>query len=188
VDSVASLKRFVWLAAVATAACAFPAEASAHGTIRPALAAPGSTPDFTIVVPVTAQSPPVVGLSVSAPAGVRLVSAASSPPRWSATISGSTVTWRGGPIPPGSFDSFGFRASVPTSPGTISFSARELYADGPAPPFKLNVVLFADAQGDPPAADEGTRTLATFALAVAIVAVVLAAAALLLSLARWLRG
>ena len=182
------MKRAAKLAAVAVAACAFPAAALAHGTIRPALVAPGSTQEFSIVVPVTAESPPVIGLSVSAPPDVRVVSAASAPPRWSATISGSTVTWRGGPIPPGSFDSFGFRASVPATPGTISFSARELYADGAAPPFKLNVVLFADPQGDAATADQGTRTLAIFALAVAIVAVVLAAAALLLSLARWLRG
>jgi hypothetical protein len=185
VDPVASLRR---LAAAAVVACAFPAAAFAHGTIRPALAAPGSTQDFTIVVPVTAQSPPVVGLSVAAPPGVRLVSAASAPPRWSATITGSTVTWRGGPIAPGSFDSFGFRASVPSTPGTIAFSARELYSEGPAPPFKLNVVLFADGRGDPSSSDEGTRTLAIFALVLAIVAVVLAGAALLLSLARWLRG
>jgi uncharacterized protein YcnI len=182
------VKRIAAVAAVAAAACMFPAAALAHGTIRPALAAPGSTQDFTVVIPVTAQSPPVVGLSVSAPSGVGVVSAASSPPRWSATINGSTVTWRGGPIPPGSFDSFGFRASVPATPGTVSFSARELYADGAAPPFKLNVVLFGDGRGDPVAADEGTRTLAIFALVVAIVAVVLAAAALVLSLARWLRG
>jgi uncharacterized protein YcnI len=187
VDPVASLTRVARVAAVAFAACAFPATAFAHGTIRPALAAPGSTRDFTVVVPVTAQSPPVVGLSISAPSGVTLVSAASSPPRWSATVSGSTVTWRGGPIPPGSFDSFAFRASVPATPGTISFSARELFTDGPAPPFKLNVVLFANGQGDPPA-DEGTRTLAIFALVISIVAVVLGAAALLISLARWLRG
>jgi uncharacterized protein YcnI len=188
VDPVASLSRVGRFAAVALAACAFPTTAFAHGTIRPALAAPGSTQDFTVVVPVTAQSPPVVGLSISAPAGVRVVSAASSPPRWSATVSGSTVMWRGGPIPPGSFDSFAFRASVPAEPGTISFSARELYTDGPAPPFKLNVVLFADGRGDPQSADEGTRTLAIFALVISIVAVVLGAAALLISLARWLRG
>jgi uncharacterized protein YcnI len=181
------VKRIARIVGVAITACAFPATAFAHGTIRPALAAPGSTQDFTVVIPVTAQSPPVVGLSISAPAGVRVVSAASSPPRWSATVSGSTVTWRGGPIPPGSFDSFGFRASVPAAPGTISFSARELYTDGPAPPFKLNVVLFANGQGDP-VADEGTRTLAIFALIISIVAVVLGAAALLVSLARWLRG
>jgi uncharacterized protein YcnI len=188
VDPVASLSRVGRFAAVALAACAFPATAFAHGTIRPALAAPGSTQDFTVVVPVTAQSPPVVGLSISAPVGVRVVSAASSPPRWSAVVSGSTVTWRGGPIPPGSFDSFAFRASVPATPGTISFTARELYTDGPAPPFKLNVVLFAEGRGDPPSADEGTRKLAIFALVISIVAVVLGAAALLISLARWLRG
>jgi hypothetical protein len=187
VDPLASLIRLAPIGAVALAACAFPATALAHGTIRPALAAPGSTQDYTVVIPVTAQSPPVIGLSVSAPAGVRLVSAASAPPRWSATISGSTVTWRGGPIPPGSFDSFGFQASVPAAPGTISFSGRELYAEGAAPPFKLNVVLFANGQGDP-TADGGTRTLAIFALVFSIVAVVLGAAALLVTLARWLRG
>jgi uncharacterized protein YcnI len=182
------VKRVSRLVAAAVAAGAFPATALAHGTVRPALAAPGSTQNFTVVIPVTAQSPPVAGLSVTAPAGVRVVSAASSPPRWSATISGSTVTWRGGPIPPGSFDSFGFRASVPATPGTISFAARELYASGAAPPFNLDVVLFGAGRGDPPAADEGTRTLAIFALVVALVAVVLAAAALVVSLARWLRG
>jgi uncharacterized protein YcnI len=187
VDPVASLSRVARIVGVGAIACAFPAAAFAHGTIRPALAAPGSTQDFTVVVPVTAQSPPVVGLSISAPADVRVISAASSPPRWSATVSGSTVTWRGGPIPPGSFDSFAFRATVPAAPGTISFSARELYSDGPAPPFKLNVVLFANGQSDP-TSDEGTRTLAIFALVISIVAVVLGAAAFLVSLARWLRG
>lgn len=175
-------------AAAATASLAVPAAAWAHGTIRPSLAAPGSTQTFTIVVPVTAQSPPVTGFSVSAPAGVRLLSAASAPPRWSATIRGSTVTWRGGPIPPGSFDSFGFKARLPATTGTISFSAHEVFADGTAPTFSLNVVLFSGAGGTASADDEGTRTLALFALVLAIVAVVLAAAALVVSLARWLRG
>jgi hypothetical protein len=166
-----------------------PAPAWAHGTIRPGLAAPGSTQSFSVLIPVTAQSAPVVGLSITAPSGVAIVSAASSPPRWSATVRGSTVTWRGGPIPPASFDSFGFEASLPATRGQVSFEARELYADGAAPPFNLNVVLFgrsgASAGSD---SDDGTRTLALFALVLAIVAVLLAVAALIVSLARWLRG
>jgi uncharacterized protein YcnI len=188
-DPVATLKHAAVAATVAVVAFARPADAFAHGTIRPALAAPGSTQDFTVVIPVTAQSPPVIGLSVAAPAGVRVLSAASAPPRWSATVRSSTVTWRGGPIAPGSFDSFAFRASVPSTSGTISFTARELYADGAAPPFRLNVVLFADGRGDAPAADDSdTRSIAIFALVLAIVALVLAAVALVVSLARWLRG
>jgi uncharacterized protein YcnI len=177
------------LACAAVAALLLPACAWAHGTIRPGLAAPGSTRNFTVLIPVTAQSPPVVGLSIAAPSGVTIVSAASAPPRWSATVRGSTVTWRGGPIPPGSFDSFGFEAALPSRAGTISFSGRELYADGAAPPFKLNVVLFAGGSrsvSNP--SDDGTRTLALFALVLAIVAVMLAAVALVVSLARWLRG
>jgi uncharacterized protein YcnI len=168
---------------------AAPVSAWAHGTIRPGLAAPGSTQSFSVLIPVTAQSPPVVGLSLTAPRGVAIVSAASSPPRWSATVRGSTVTWRGGPIPPGSFDSFGFEASLPSTPGQVSFDAREIYAAGPAPPFKLNVVLFTRSGAPVSAAgDDGTRTLALFALVLAMVAVALAIAALLVSLARWLRG
>jgi uncharacterized protein YcnI len=177
------------LAGAAVAGLALPACAWAHGTIRPGLAAPGSTQEFTVLIPVTAQSPPVVGLSVTAPRGVNIVSAASAPPRWSATVRGATVTWRGGPIPPGSFDSFGFKASLPPRPGPVSFDARELYAGGAAPPFKLSVVLFERAAAPSTAAnDDGTRTLALFALVLAIVAVVLAGAALVVSLARWLRG
>jgi uncharacterized protein YcnI len=175
------------VAAAAVVALAAPAAAWAHGTIRPALAKPGATQEFSVVIPVTAQSPPVVGLTLTAPPGTRIADAASSPPRWTATVSGATVTWRGGPIAPGSFDSFGFRARLPARSGNVVFSARELYADGPAPPFKLSVVLFGDAS--PVAAgDDGTRTLAIFALVIAIIAVVLAAAALIVSLARWLRG
>jgi hypothetical protein len=182
------ISRVVGAAACPLAAAAlFTANAWAHGTIRPALVKPGSTTEFTVVIPVTAQSPPVVGLTLTAPAGTRIVDAASSPPRWTASLKGSTVTWRGGPIAPGSFDSFGFRASVPPSAGNVAFSARELYAAGPAPPFKLNVVLFGGAS-TAAVGDDGTRTLAVFALVIAIVAVVIAAAALVVSLARWLRG
>jgi uncharacterized protein YcnI len=174
--------------ACACLALSLPAAALAHGTIRPALVRPGSTSEFTVVIPVTAQSPPVVGLTLTAPTGTEIVDAASSPPRWSATIAGATVTWRGGPIAPGSFDSFGFRARVPSRSGNVAFSARELYADGPAPPFKLNVVLFGGTSAATTSDGGGTRTLALFALVIALVAVVLAAASLIVSLARWLRG
>ena len=184
----ASGRRRFALACMLLVAAAVPALASAHGTIRPALVKPGSTSEFSVVIPVTAQSQPVVGLTLQAPPGTRIVDAASAPPRWSATIQGPTVTWRGGPIAPGSFDSFGFRAHMPARTGTVVFAARELYADGPAPPFNLNVVLFGGSSTTSSNGDDGTRTLAIFALVIAIAAVVLAAAALIVSLARWLRG
>jgi hypothetical protein len=136
---------------------------------------------------VTSGSPPVVGLALTSPPGVTIVSAADAPPRWSASVRNGTVTWRGGPIAPGSFDSFGFEARLPSTPGSVAFRARELYADGAAPPFTLTVVLFTRASAAQ-AADDGTRTLALFALVVAIVALLLAGAALAISLARWLRG
>jgi uncharacterized protein YcnI len=177
------------LACAGAAALALPATAAAHGTIRPALAPPGSTQRFTIIIPTASNSPPVVGLSVTAPPSVRVLSAADSPPRWTATLLGPTVTWRGGPIAPGSFDSFGFDATLPSQPGSVAFSARELYADGPSPPFALTVVLFArGAASGTGSTDDGTRTLALFALVLAIVAVLLAGAALAVSLIRWLRG
>jgi hypothetical protein len=173
-------------AVVATAAAALALAPSAlgHGSVRPTVATPGATQLLTFVV-LNGRDRGMVGFRLELPPGSTLVEALARRPTWTATSSASRVEWRGGPIPARTFDSFQVRVRMPDREGTVSFTGTELFAGGRGPPFRFDVVLAggsAAASGE--ATDEGARTLGKVALFVAVAGLLLAAAALFLSLAR----
>jgi uncharacterized protein YcnI len=178
------------LAAVAAlAALTLAPGASAHGSVRPTLAEPGSAREFVFLIANGRPDAGMVGFSVELPAGATLEDVSADQPRWTPSSSANRVEWRGGPVEPGSFESFALRARMPDTQGTVSFTGRELFDDGSGPPFKLDVVLAATSGGAAAdARDEGARTLGKAALFVSIAALVLAAAGFFLGLGRWLRG
>jgi uncharacterized protein YcnI len=172
------------VAAAATAALALAPQALGHGSVRPTVATPGGSQLFTFVV-LNGRDAGIVAFQLQLPAGATVEEVTSRQPTWVATSTETSVEWRGGPIPARTFDSFQVRVKLPDREGTVSFLGTEVFDDGAGPPSRFDVVL---AGGAPAAAetvtDDGARTLGKAALVVAIAALLLAGAALVLSLVR----
>jgi len=174
--------------AAALAALVVAPSAAGHGSVRPTVAPPGAVQQFTFLIANGRDDAGMVGFSVELPAGAAVEDVTARQPEWIASSSGTLVEWRGGPIPARAFDSFALRARMPEREGTVSFLGRELFDDGPGPPFRLDVVLAGGAAGSGDARDEGARTLAKAALFVSIAAAILAAGGFFLGLGRWLKA
>ena len=178
------MRRLGAAVAAGVAALSLAPAALGHGSVRPTVATPGASQQFTFLV-LNGRDAGIVGFRLELPAGATLDEVIARQPTWIATSSGTRVEWRGGPIPARTFDSFQVRVRMPDREGTVSFRGTEIFQDGPGPPYRFDVVLAgggAAAAGE--ATDEGARTLGTAALVVAVAALLLAAAALLVSLAR----
>lgn len=172
------------LAGAAAAALVLTAGALAHGSVRPTVATPGASQQFTFLV-LNGRDRGIVGFRLELPPGATVDEVTARQPAWIATSGENRVEWRGGPIPARAFDSFQVRVKMPRQEGTASFRGTELFEDGPGPPSRFDVVVAgggAVAAGD--AKDEGARTLGKAALFVAIAALMLAATALVLALVR----
>ena len=130
--------------------------------------APGDTPRVAIAVP------PAFELE---DAGVR--------PGWTAQAvgNGTTVSWRGGSIPPGQFELFALRGKAPKTPVTLVFTVLVAHTAGPTDTFRPSVRVEAAATMH----DEGARNLGGAALAVAIAAAAIAVGGGFLALWLWLR-
>jgi uncharacterized protein YcnI len=174
-------------ASAAASVLALAPAAFAHGSVRPTVATPGATQQFTFLV-LNAREAGIVAFRLELPAGATVEEVTARQPEWIATSSANRVEWRGGPIPARAFDSFQVRVKMPDGEGTASFRGTEVFQDGPGPPYRFDVVLAGGgAIGNAEATDEGARTLGKAALVVAIGAALLAAAALGLSILRWRR-
>jgi uncharacterized protein YcnI len=158
--------------------------ASAHVSVRPTVATPGATQQFTFVV-LNGRDTGIGAFRLELPPGAAVEEVTARQPAWIATSTENRVEWRGGPIPARAFDSFQVRVRMPDREGTVSFRGTELFADGPGPPYRFDVVLAGGgAIATAEATDEGARTLGKAALVVAVAALLLAAAALSPGLAR----
>ena len=172
------------LAVLAVAALTVAPAAFGHGSVRPTVATPGTSQLFTFLV-LNGRDAGIVAFRLELPPAATVEEVVARQPEWIATSSRSRVEWRGGPIPARTFDSFQVRVRMPDREGTATFTGTEVFSDGPGPPYRLDVVVAgggAAAVGD--ATDEGARTLGKAALFVAIAALLLAAAALALTLVR----
>jgi hypothetical protein len=174
------------VAAAGVAALTVTPSALAHGSVRPTVAAPGAPELFTFVV-LNARDTGIVGFRLELPSGATVEDVTARQPVWIATSTTNSVEWRGGPIPARAFDSFQVRVRMPGREGTASFVGTEIFADGPGPASRFDVVLagagaVGGASGE--ATDEGARTLGKAALFVAILAALLGAASLALTLFR----
>ena len=176
--------RAACVVAAAAASLALAPSALAHGSVRPTVATPGASQQFTFLV-LNGRDVGIVGFRLELPPGATVDEVTARQPTWIATSSGNRVEWRGGPIPARAFDSFQVRIRMPEREGTVTFTGTELFPDGPGAPYRLDIVLAGgSAAAAADATDEGARTLGKAALAVSVAAVLLAAAALALSLAR----
>jgi uncharacterized protein YcnI len=165
-----------------------PAAASAHGSIVPTAAVPGTVQRFVVTVPNTLLGgPSIVGFAVTVPAEASVESAEANQPRWIARVSGRTITWEGGPVEELGED-FAFRARLPQSEGSVTFQGQERYRDGSGARFPLAVTVSraAAAAGDAAGGSDDDE-LAWIAIALAGTALLLALGAAIVAGALWLR-
>lgn len=181
------MRRAAVLGATLVAAGVLAPQAAPHGSVRPTVATPGGSQEFVFFV-ANARDVGIVGYRLELPEGARVEEVVAKQPGWTASATRNRVEWRGGRIPARSFDTFALRARMPDREGTVSFVGRELFPDGPGPPFRLDVVLAGGAGVAGDARDEGARTLGKAALFISLAAAVLAAAGFFLGLGRWLKG
>ena len=72
---------------------------------------------------------PMSGVTVSVPSGVSIIRAHPTE-GWTATLDGSTATWRGGPLAHLTVETFRLDVDVSAGPGPVTLSTRELYPSG----------------------------------------------------------
>jgi len=166
-------------ALVAVAALAAAAAASAHAIVSPAVALDKKLQQFTLSVPTEKEKLTTTEIELTVPAGFAIDSFEPSP-GWKRTAHGSTITWSGGRVPTDEDAVFRFNASTGGA-RTYVFDVRQTYSDG-------SVVEWSGPESsDAPAPSimavssfgGGTSTLAIVALVLAGVALVLSLASLL---------
>ena len=72
---------------------------------------------------------PMSGMTISVPAGFRVVQAHPTA-GWSATVEGSTSTWRGGPLAHLAIETFRLDVDVTSDPGPVTLDTVQLYPSG----------------------------------------------------------
>jgi uncharacterized protein YcnI len=193
------------LAGVALMVSAAPARA--HEEISPRTFPVGQSAFLTLIV-ANESSGDVGRIALRSPAGLALGAATRSPPGWTAAVNGSTVTWTGGALKPGTFETYGFETEGADQPGTFTYSVTSTNAAGRDDTHEVAVTATAPDAGGPATATSSPATgtaapaapvttgaaagngggsggdsdgsgLAAGALAVSIVALLVAGAALL---------
>ena len=102
--------------------------ASGHVVPAPQFLETGAVTTVSFAVP-NERPEPMSGVTVSVPAGVRIVRAHPSP-GWAETLDGSTATWRGGPLAHLTVQTFRLDVDVSAPPGPVTLNTRELYPSG----------------------------------------------------------
>jgi uncharacterized protein len=189
--------------------------ASAHITIDPSTAQQGSTTQLTFRVPNEESSADTVQLDVQFPADHPIASVSVQPKEgWTFQVMTqklaqpiqtddgpvsevvSQVTWTGGAIKPGEFDTFSVLAdSLPDDVDSIPFKAVQTYSNGdvvrwidlstpggaepehPAPVLTLTKAGTSDSGGSS-SSDSTARTLAIIGIVVGVIGVVVAVIAI----------
>ena len=121
--------RSVLLAAlVFAAALATSSGASAHVVPVPQFLPNGVVTTLDFAVP-NERPEPMTGVTISVPAGFQIVRAHSTV-GWTATLDGSTSTWRGGPLAHLSIETFRLDVDVTAHPGQATLGTVQLYPSG----------------------------------------------------------
>ena len=102
--------------------------ASAHVVPVPQFLATGAVTTMSFAVP-NERPEPMSAVTVSVPADVRIVRAHPTA-GWTATLDGSTATWRGGPLAHLTVETFRLDVDVSAPPGPVTLTTRELYPSG----------------------------------------------------------
>jgi uncharacterized protein YcnI len=171
--------------AAATLVAAVAAEpASAHVSISPTLARPGSSQLFVVTLPNDEAGAAITGLTIAVPKEA-VLQEAEAVPGWNVRTSRGSVTWSGERIPSGQFASFSLRVALPEREGKLTLEAVERFADGTRLPVRIDVVVAPAAAR---ASGGGSDGLSKVALGIAIAAAALALAGFFTALAVWLRS
>ncbi len=106
------------------------APAAAHVTMTPPFLAAGETATLSLTGP-NERDAPMTGFQVTAPPAFRILHVHSAQ-GWESGVMGSTATWSGRSLAPGSEASFTLHVEVPDEPGPAVFAAAQLYPGGAA--------------------------------------------------------
>jgi uncharacterized protein YcnI len=173
-------------ALVVLAALVFTAAAGAHAHVSPPVALSGESYVYTLAVPTEKDGATTTAIRVTPPAGFSIDSFVPAPGWKRLALTKGTgedatvvqVTWTGGSVPTGEDAAFSFLGRT-SKPGSYAFTVRQTYSDG-------SVVDWTGPESsDTPAPI--LKTVSSFGgggtSTIEIVAIVLAALALLVSLA-----
>jgi periplasmic copper chaperone A len=147
------------VAAAVTGALAAPA--FAHEEINPKTIVTGQSAFLTLTA-ANESSTDLVKLVLKAPAGLGFGSATRSPAGWSAARAGDTVTWTGGALKPGTFDTWGFEVEGADQPGTFTYKVGSTFANGRTDEHEVDLTATAPGSGGTATAAP-TNTSATIA-------------------------
>jgi hypothetical protein len=122
--------------------------ASAHVVPVPQLLARGMVTTVGFAVP-NERPEPMSGVTIRVPARFRIVRAHPTA-GWSATVDGSTSTWRGGPLAHLTVETFRLDVDVTASPGPVTLDTLQLYPSGATVnwPATLTVVPGAEDESE----------------------------------------
>jgi len=174
--------RATWgCSAVAGAALALAPAAAAEPSVTPARVVPGSAARLVFTVP-NEQRVSIRRVAIGLPPDFALAQAETKG-GWQTERRERTVAWEGKSIMPGQLATFTLRVRAPNVEEQAVFPVLASLANGRTLTYRVWLTV-----ARPPAPrDEGARTLATAALIVAAVAVLLALGSGLLALWLWLR-
>ena len=163
-------------ACIGAVALAFPAMASAHVEFSPESVQPGSFTLYDELSPNESQSQ-LTGVRITLPAGLEVDSIAETPGFTSEIVHDQAnraigLSWQGGSIDAGHMAVLRFSASVPDTSGTLTATAIQSFADGSTKTWHPTVEV----------ADTSTGGSDTIARALGVLALMLAAAAIAISL------
>jgi hypothetical protein len=152
--------------------------ARGHEEITPATFAVGR-PVFLTLTAANDRPVALTKVTLDAPPGTPFGQATRAPAGWVASRTDTAVTWAGGTVEPGRFESFGVETEGAEQPGTLTFTATLGYGDGTSEDVAVEVTATAAGPALPgsrgPA--EGRTNLAVglgaSALAVALLGLVL---------------
>lgn len=137
------------LLAAAAVTVALPVAAAAHVTVKPPFVEAGVATEIAFETPNERAPSATVELRTTAPPGVEIVSAG-APAGWQATVSGSSVTWRGGRIDGTLVVAFPVRVLARVRAGTYAFTSAQTYSDGGVVRWKVSfTVLPAEGSAAP---------------------------------------
>ena len=168
-------------ACIGAVALAFPATAAAHVEFSPESVAPGSFTLYDVLSPNESQSQ-LTGVRITLPEGLEVDSIADTPGFTSEIVHDQAnraigLSWQGGSIDPGHMAVFRFSASVPDRSGTLAATAIQSFADGSTKTWHPTVDV----------ADQSASSSDTVARAIAVLGLMLAAAAIAISLVEMRR-
>ena len=132
--AVAASASFLRVRPTALAICALAialvtsSHASAHVVPVPQFLTTGVVTTVSFAVP-NERPEPMSGVTISVPEGFRIVRAHPAA-GWTATLDGSTSTWRGGPLAHLTVETFRLEVDVTARPGLATLDTLQLYPSG----------------------------------------------------------